>query len=374
MFPIRKYCSFLLAIILLSTAQEGFSQKLYLEGDTILITANARPTIILPEEVRGYKLSYPRDYSIMNISNSIMITANGTPHAECVLNVVEGKSSKASSQRMHSFIILFLAGDQTIKAPDLIHNYSDIKKVTQRMKELEMQRSELPAATTQPATPPKQATPDKPKEIKADAPADQSPRMTNLNPDQPVSVTMMPAATNTENKKSDRIFIDGKELSDKDIHEKAMQNIQKFSQVLKYLCQQHSAEEYEVGIRRGISYFINDTCFVEVSSLHNDVVKTKKIKKYLEGLAVNKYSNVDISWSKMQFISKLTLNPDGTYRGQVQFEQTFTAQKDGVIVYSDRTEKIIEIILVVSVSEEDGERTKSWDIKLSNISVKQTRE
>lgn len=368
MSPTRKYCSFLLSIILLATAGKGFSQKLYLEGDTILITANARPTIILPEEVRGYKLSYPRDYSIMNISNSIMITANGTPHTECVLNVVEGKSSKSSSQRMHSFIILFLSGDQTIKAPDLIHNYSDIKKVTQRMKELEMQRNAIPQTTALP----KETAPDKPKDIKAEAPADQAPKMTTLHPDQPVSVTMMPANTNTENRKSDRIFIDGKELSDKDIHDKAMQNIQKFSQVLKYLCQQHSPEEYEVGIRRGISYFINDTCFVEVSSLHSDAVKTKKIKKYLEGLAVNKYSSVDISWSKMQFISKLTLNPDGTYRGQVQFEQTFTATKDNVIVYSDRTEKIIEIILVVSVSEEDGERIKSWDIKLSNISVKQT--
>jgi len=363
-----RFVSCLFFLILLACSAHVSGQKLYLEGDTILITANSRPTIILPDEIRGYKLSYPHDYSVMNIGNSIMITAQGTPHEECILNIVEGKSSKSSNQRMHSFIILYISGNQYIKGSDLIHNYSDLKKVTQRMKELEVQKSNhVPVMIPQVTQPPVTTTAATIKETKAP-----EPQMKTLSPNEPVSVKMIPATENTEHKQSDRIFIDGKELSDKDIHEKAMQNIQKFSQVLKYLCQQHSREEYEVGVRRGISYFVNDTCFVEVSSLHSNAVKTKKIRKYLEGLALNKYSNVDITWGKMQFISKLTLNPDGTYRGQVQFEQTFTATKDGVVVYSDRTEKIIEIILVVSVSEEDGVRTKSWDIKLSNISVKQT--
>ncbi|MEL6256524.1 MAG: hypothetical protein AAFR87_31265, partial [Bacteroidota bacterium] len=58
--------------------------------------------------------------------------------------------------------------------------------------------------------------------------------------------------------------------------------------------------------------------------------------------------------------------------GTVTYGQRFSGYKDGLLVYTDYTQKNINIVLKVYEPEIEGESQAIWDVLLSNISVTET--
>ena len=134
-------------------------------------------------------------------------------------------------------------------------------------------------------------------------------------------------------------------------------------------------DELEILINLALNLFKSDTCSVAVSKINVDEIKYYTIKEYLIKLKQLRgiYDKIEITWSKVAFVSNLKLGTDGRYHGVVSIEQKFKAYRDGRIVYTDVTQKNIEIILEGFKICEEGICKNHWQILLSQIGVVETR-
>ena len=62
---------------------------------------------------------------------------------------------------------------------------------------------------------------------------------------------------------------------------------------------------------------------IGVSSLASNEVQYYKVRKYLERLMRLNYDRVEIDWYKIEYVSDLQRQPDGTYVGVITVFQTF---------------------------------------------------
>ena len=82
-------------------------------------------------------------------------------------------------------------------------------------------------------------------------------------------------------------------------------------------------------IERAVELFM-DGSEVGVSSLYKPEVSYFPVKEYLERLMRLNYSKVDIEWFKIEYVSDLEKQPDGTYVGVITIFQKFSGyDKEG---------------------------------------------
>ena len=83
---------------------------------------------------------------------------------------------------------------------------------------------------------------------------------------------------------------------------------------------------------------------IGVSSLSSNEVQYYKVRKYLERLMRLNYDRVEIDWYKIEYVSDLQRQPDGTYVGVITVFQTFKGfDKEGRLIYQDTTKKDITV-------------------------------
>ncbi|NQV01073.1 MAG: hypothetical protein HQ542_00365, partial [Bacteroidia bacterium] len=81
-----------------------------------------------------------------------------------------------------------------------------------------------------------------------------------------------------------------------------------------------------------------------VSSLSRPEVHYYKIREYFDRLMQLNYDRVVIEWYKIQYVSDLERQPDGTYVGVITVFQRFQGyDKEKGLVYEDTTKKDITI-------------------------------
>ncbi len=127
----------------------------------------------------------------------------------------------------------------------------------------------------------------------------------------------------------------------------------------------------DIAIRSAVDLFIKDAV-IEVSYLKSGVEKINNywIKKYLKRLRQLRYTKVEIKWYELAHVSQLTRGDDGRYYATATVYQEFTGIKDGVIIYRDKTQKTVEIVL--DNQYDPHFKTYNWVIKLGDIRVKST--
>ena len=112
---------------------------------------------------------------------------------------------------------------------------------------------------------------------------------------------------------------------------------------------------------------------VGVSSIYRDEVNYYVIRKYLERLMRLNYSKVDIEWYKIEYVSDLERQPDGTYVGVITVFQKFSGyDKEGGLVYQDVTKKDITVYVKRKETQIAGRLIGFWDVLLGDIRVKET--
>lgn len=93
-----------------------------------------------------------------------------------------------------------------------------------------------------------------------------------------------------------------------------------------------------------------------VGTYFNSVLKTTKAK-------------VDIKWSQMVFASDWEMQEDSSFRATISIQQTYVKELDGRVVYSDVTNKNIDVIAQVYDKFVDGKFEQWWDVYLGDIGV-----
>ena len=112
---------------------------------------------------------------------------------------------------------------------------------------------------------------------------------------------------------------------------------------------------------------------VGVSSIYREEVNYYVVRKYLERLMRLNYNKVDIEWYKIQYVSDLERQPDGTYVGVITVFQKFSGyDKEGNLVYQDVTKKDITVYVKRKETQIAGRLIGFWDVLLGDIRVKET--
>ncbi|MEM1136751.1 MAG: hypothetical protein AAGI07_13015 [Bacteroidota bacterium] len=182
---------------------------------------------------------------------------------------------------------------------------------------------------------------------------------------------------NTSNRSTDssiRNHGNNSDINFNEFKEKSLSKINDFSTYLGIIAsRQTDPAAANNAIDLAISLFVNEESMVEVSSAKRKEVISHPIRVYLGRLKLLKYDKIEITWADINYVSDFRLSDDGNYYGTVSLKQTFKGFIDGEEVYSDITEKQIEVVLKGFEKEVGGKATKLWDVLLSDIGVMNTR-
>ena len=125
-------------------------------------------------------------------------------------------------------------------------------------------------------------------------------------------------------------------------------------------------------IDRAVELFMEGS-EVGVSSLYKEEINYYQVREYLERLMRLNYSKVDIEWYKIEYVSDLERQPDGTYVGVITIFQKFSGyDQEGGLVYQDVTKKDITVYVKRKETQIAGKLIGFWDVLLRDIRVKET--
>lgn len=130
-------------------------------------------------------------------------------------------------------------------------------------------------------------------------------------------------------------------------------------------------KEANKAVELAIGLFINEDAQVEVSSPEGR--SRYKVRAYLNRLKLLKYDKIEISWTDISYVSDLKKGMDGNYYGIITLQQRFKGFMDNQLVYSDLTEKNVEVKVMAYEKEMNGEKQEMWDVFLSDIGVVVTK-
>jgi hypothetical protein len=125
-------------------------------------------------------------------------------------------------------------------------------------------------------------------------------------------------------------------------------------------------------IERAAELFMENS-EIGVSSLHSQDVNYYKVREYFDRLMQLNYDRVTIDWYKIQYVSDLVRQPDGTYVGVITIYQRFQAyDKEKGLVYEDTTKKDVTVYVKRKETQIGGRLIGFWDVMLGDIRVKET--
>ncbi|MDP4280931.1 MAG: hypothetical protein Q8867_02155 [Bacteroidota bacterium] len=125
-------------------------------------------------------------------------------------------------------------------------------------------------------------------------------------------------------------------------------------------------------IERAVELFMENS-EIGVSSLSRPDVNYYKVREYFDRLMQLNYNKVNIEWYKIQYVSDLERQPDGTYVGIITVYQRFQGyDKEKGLVYEDTTKKDITVYVKRKETQIGGRLIGFWDVMLGDIRVKET--
>jgi hypothetical protein len=125
-------------------------------------------------------------------------------------------------------------------------------------------------------------------------------------------------------------------------------------------------------INRAVELFMEGS-EVGVSSLYKPEIHYFPSRVYFERLMRLNYSRVDIEWYKIEYVSDLVRQPDGSYVGVITIFQKFSGfDQEGGLIYQDITKKDITVYVKRKETQIAGRLIGFWDVLLGDIRVKET--
>ena len=126
-------------------------------------------------------------------------------------------------------------------------------------------------------------------------------------------------------------------------------------------------------IERAVELFMENS-EIGVSHKKSPDVNYYKVREYFDRLMQLNYNKVKIDWYKIQYVSDLVRQPDGTYVGVITIYQRFQGyNKENGLVYEDTTKKDITVYVKRKETQIGGRLIGFWDVMLGDIRVKETK-
>ena len=167
-------------------------------------------------------------------------------------------------------------------------------------------------------------------------------------------------------------------LSQQDIEvfkEQTRQKMDEFTQhIITISDKSEPAERRNLAEKEALKLFFSGA-EMEISFIdaNNEVMRiSRPIPTYLARLKSLPYTRVVIEFYDIAYVSSFDRGPDGRYYSVATIIQEFTGFKGDNIVYSDVTQKEVEII--IDLVEDPFFSQKSWRIFLGDIKASETRQ
>ena len=151
----------------------------------------------------------------------------------------------------------------------------------------------------------------------------------------------------------------------------ALQRVEEFGAYLNIIANKDlDDEEKDKAIDQVVKLFLKEAT-IEVSSTNKPGVRKYPIREYLNRLKQLPYAATSIDWTEIQYVSELKQAADGDYYGLITGQQTFTgyAENGKDVLYTDVTEKSVQVKLEAYKKAKGGEAELKWAILLGNIGV-----
>lgn len=153
----------------------------------------------------------------------------------------------------------------------------------------------------------------------------------------------------------------------------ALEKVRDLSKYISIIGNKSTAwSESQRVIERAVELFM-DNSEIGVSSLSRPDVAYFKVREYFDRLMKLNYDRVTIDWYKIQYVSDLERQPDGTYVGVITIYQRFQGfDKEKGLIYEDTTKKDITVYVKRKETQIGGRLIGFWDVLLGDIRVKET--
>lgn len=167
-------------------------------------------------------------------------------------------------------------------------------------------------------------------------------------------------------------------LSEEDLNIFATNAIQKTKELTNYIntITDKTLKDNEIklnAIDLAVNLFVSEDNLVEVSNKNRVDVSSYKIREYLNKLRVLPYTKVKITYYDIQYISEFKKGTDGKYYGVITFFQKFEGFIENRPVYSDVTQKNVEVIIDKVTTIYGSKKVERWNVLLGNITVAETK-
>lgn len=189
--------------------------------------------------------------------------------------------------------------------------------------------------------------------------------------------TVLKAQTKTAVTSKEAKIVDEINLSESDIELFKEQTMQKVEELQQYIVtlgsKDEPAEKRNLAEKESLKLFYPGAT-MEISSINPDGsvrIISRPMEKYLARLKSLPFTRVVIKYYDIAYVTDFTKGPDGKYYSTATIIQEFTGFTDDNIVYSDVTEKEIEII--IDLVEDKFFNEKRWKIFLGDIKATETR-
>ena len=153
----------------------------------------------------------------------------------------------------------------------------------------------------------------------------------------------------------------------------ALEKVRDLSKYISIIGNKSTAwSESQRVIERAVKLFMENS-EIGVSSLSKPDVAYFKVREYFDRLMKLNYDRVTIDWYKIQYVSDLERQPDGTYVGVITIYQRFQGfDKEKGLIYEDTTKKDITVYVKRKETQIGGRLIGFWDVLLGDIRVKET--
>jgi len=153
----------------------------------------------------------------------------------------------------------------------------------------------------------------------------------------------------------------------------ALEKVRDLSKYISIIGNKSTAwSESQRVIERAVELFMENS-EIGVSSLSKPDVAYFKVREYFDRLMKLNYDRVTIDWYKIQYVSDLERQPDGTYVGVITIYQRFQGfDKEKGLIYEDTTKKDITVYVKRKETQIGGRLIGFWDVLLGDIRVKET--
>jgi hypothetical protein len=167
-------------------------------------------------------------------------------------------------------------------------------------------------------------------------------------------------------------------LSEEDLKIFATNAVQKTKELTNYIntITDKTLKDNEIKLNAvdlAVNLFVSEDNLVEVSNKNRVDVSTYKIREYLNKLRVLPYTKVKITYYDIQYISEFKKGTDGKYYGVITFFQKFEGFIENRPVYSDVTQKNVEVIIDKVTTIYGSKKVERWNVLLGNITVAETK-